>query len=374
MTTAYPSRVSFTTTQESLHGILDQFESDELKVPPHQRTYVWKRKQEILLVESVLEGTPMPPVLIRIDGRGTQATKSIEDGRQRLTCLSRYRKDEFEVFEKKFSQLSEFDKLLFNSYPMPVMTYKGATQEQTIKIFDKFQNGTPLSLGERYASLVEISPIIRLTKELLLTEEKGFHERAVNIWGKHSGFGKRGIDLVNAVALIAGLTFSDESSSCFSKKLDEMQPYLSKPISSLLETRVRFHLNLLMSIYEDVQKKVPLETSSEINFQWNLGNITGYIAWSLAAFPKDPERLKAGWVQYLCEVRTARANYKGCNGTAKIRAALFDKLHRDISQARFWEHKRWRAGYLRVFNPEQAKNELDEVSETGSTNSDESDE
>lgn len=360
-------------TQEPLISILDSLESGELEIPPHQREYVWKRSQEPRLVKTVQQGTPMPPVILRSEGRGSDIKKSLEDGRQRLTCLTRFRKDQFAVDGKKYSELSPIEQFQFNNYPMPVLTYKNATLSQAIDIFDNFQNGTPLSSGERYHSLLQISPIIKLAYELLLTPGTGFHDRAAEVWGKHDGIGKRGIDLVSAVALVAHLAFSGGENCYLSKKYSEMIPVIRNPLTRSTEERVRGFLETILSIYEEAQARVPLEYDGEFKFQWDLGHFTGYIAYSLVKFPTETDRLKTGWVNYLCEVRTKRSNFRSARGAGKLKAALVEKLHRDISQARNWTSTRWWYGYLRVFDPEEAKRVIDDVSATSTESSDEED-
>jgi len=372
---SYPSRISFTVSQEPLRSLIDSYENEELIIPEHQREDVWKLQQKQRLVKTVLLGTPMPPALLGLEGRGVNISKTLQDGRQRLTSLSQYRKDLFEVDAKKFSQLTDIEKFQFNNYPMPVLQFKNATLEQIIDIFDNFQNGTPLSAGERYHSLETLSPIVKLAKKLLLTPGDGFHDRAEAVWGTHNGIGKRGNDLVMAMALIGGLAFSEGTNCLISKKYAEMADIIKKPVSAAVEARVRSNMDTILSIYEEVQRRVPFEKKSELNFQWNLGNFTGYIAYSLNRFPDETARLRAGWIEYLCEVRNRRhaAVYRNLRGTGKLKQALTEKLHRDITGARSWNAYRWYCGYLRVFDPAEAERYIDSH-ETATDSSEETDE
>ena len=76
-----------------------------------QREDVWKPKQKIELIESVLMGLPLPIFYFNQDKKGVLI---VVDGRQRLTALFSYMSDEFKLsnlkilpkkFEKKIEAL-----------------------------------------------------------------------------------------------------------------------------------------------------------------------------------------------------------------------------------------------------------------------------
>ena len=81
-----------------------------------QRNYVWTRKQQIELIESVLIGLPLPLFYF---SRNSEGTIIVVDGRQRLTFFYMFMNDEFQLkmlkylpksYEnKKFSELSALD-------------------------------------------------------------------------------------------------------------------------------------------------------------------------------------------------------------------------------------------------------------------------
>jgi hypothetical protein len=367
---SYPSRARYTVVVEPLEDVLERLKNKRIVIPPHQRNFCWSLKKQERLIETVLNGIPMPLIIFRQHGKDLdpESVTSLEDGMQRLTTCQHYANNEFAVNNRKFNELTEKEQLRFNMYQVPVLTYRGLTDEQAIDTFDKFQNGVPLSVGERYHSLMELSPVIKLAKELLLTPGSGFHDRAIPIWGKHEGIGKRGGDLTMAVALVTGLAFSDEKNCYFSKKYDEMSDAIKRPLSKQTEDTVKRNINTILEIYEELQRRKSFTKKAEINFQWNLGNTTGYIAYSLTCMPGYSELLKVGWIKYLSEVREKYDDYSG-TAVQRLHQCLELKLHKDVSGARSWNKYRWNMGYLRVFNPAQAE-KVANSAETSSTYSD----
>jgi hypothetical protein len=345
-----PSRISFTVCQKPLESLLQELEDKRIEIPLHQREYCWKEKRQQRFIETLIEGTPCPNIVLREHARDTKSGKTtLEDGQQRLTTARRFMDDSFVNKDgRKFSELSLLEQIQFKTYPMPVLTYNyKATDAQAVDIFDNFQNGVPLTVGERYYSLKELSPIVRLTEEMLMKSGEGYHDRLIPIWGARSGKDHRRTALTNAVALVAGLCFGSEY---ISKKWDDMSAIVKSEISLAQKRKVYSYMEMIIRIYEDVQKEQPISTKSDINYQWDLGHITGYMAYSFIKKPEMAEHLMAGWTAYLIDVRKNKAVYDG-----KISKALEAKLHMDIDGARSWKDRRWELGYLRVFDPEAAK-------------------
>jgi hypothetical protein len=324
----------------------------QLTVPEHQRAYCWNKKKEQRLINTVLMGLPMPAVIIREHGRA-ESDKTLEDGNQRLTCLRKFRSDQiaFKVDEdtyKKYSELTDREKFFFDEYRIPVISYSNATDAQATTCFDNFQNGTALSVGERLHSLAGLSKIVTFAKDLLLTKNK-YHDRGIPIWGSHLGIGHRGKDLTNAVALVVGLAFSSVNDVIVTQKYDEVREHIDNEMSPALKAKVLMNLERIFEIYETVEKNSPLLNYNEANFQWNHGNFTGYIVYSLISHPDDTEFVKARWIDYMTELRKKRSKLSGLRGASAMKTVLADTLHSVKTGARSWNNDRWRAGCSLVF-------------------------
>ena len=370
-------RVSFST--KTLYSIIQQRQEDEIIIPEHQREYCWNESRKDKFIQSVLRGFPCPAILLgehRID------KPSLEDGNQRITTAMKYRNDEFASNGKLFSQLSVREQDWFDTYPISVVSYSNATQEDRIQIFDWHQNGAPLSTGERYHAHAS-TPMITFVKNTLFTPG-GLHDRAVPIWGARNGTDKRRKWLQDAVALITGLA---HGAVHMTKVYDRMiaNNFLTKAFDADGVTR---DLQRILEIFEaaDAVHRVQGWTARH----WDAGNFVGYIAYSLshkarvtyeetqASLPvaervaydekhrpnslaQDPDewnRLKTGWVNYMCKIRR--------DISRPFKSLLERDLHRDLNNGRNWSLSRWRSGYMRVFEPDAVHtvhDDLDDSSE-----------
>ena len=355
-------RVSFST--RSLYAIIQQREGDDILIPDHQREYCWTESRKDKFVQSILRGFPCPAILL---GEHRTEKPTLEDGNQRITTAIKYRKDEFASNGKLFSQLSVREQDWFDNYPISIVSYANATQEDRIQIFDWHQNGAPLTTGERYHAH-SATPLVKYVKDTLFTPGMGLHDRAVAIWGARSGTDKRRRWLQDAVGLVVGLA---HGALHMTKKYEHVSQFLTKQFDAEGVTR---DLQRILEIFErtDAVQRVQGWTARN----WDAGNFVGYIAYSLShkarvaheqaqlALPaadrvvfddvearvyspntlaQDPaewDRLRTGWVGYMCKVRR--------DISRSFKEVLRKEIHKDLNNGRNWGLGRWRNGYMRV--------------------------
>ena len=71
-----------------------KWERGLIEMPEFQRKYVWKPAQQSLFIESILLNFPLPPLYINKNKKGKYI---VVDGRQRITTLRRFLKNEFQL-------------------------------------------------------------------------------------------------------------------------------------------------------------------------------------------------------------------------------------------------------------------------------------
>jgi len=287
----------------------------------------------------------------------------------------KYRRDEFASNGKLFSQLSLRDQDYFDNYPISVVSYSNATQEDRIQIFDWHQNGAPLSTGERYHAHAS-TPLVAFVKDILFTSGTGLHDRAVPIWGARNGTDKKRKWLHDAVTLVAGLA---HGAFHMTKAYERMiaNSFLTKDFDRQGVIR---DLQRILEVFESADAVHRVQGWSARN--WDAGNFVGYIAYSLShrarvdyeerqrAVPQaergayddghhkpnsltEPEweRLKAGWVAYMVKVRR--------DVSLPFKRVLERDLHRSLNNGRNWSLSRWRSGYMNVFEPDSIQDVSD---------------
>jgi hypothetical protein len=359
-----------------IRDLVEDFDSQRFLIPPHQREYRWTLNQQKKLIISVLKGYPIPLIVMSKEN----GIQSIEDGRQRMTTLSRYKNDMFGItwpihsgLVRKYSQLTEEERAEFNRTNVQLSTFSGATPEQRVEIFDFLQNGSPLTAGERYHAQYA-SPLVSYTLALLLKPGERFYDRATVVWGERSDYkDKKYTGLLNAIALVLGLLYGPAYAN---KTYDADKGFITNEITDQMKADVEEDLDRILDTFEQVDLRVPAtKPNSWLKPQWDYGNMTGYFVYSLSILdrnkyeldggtvggthfedeaykpnslkdkPEEWSRIQSVWIDYLCSVRTIVNE----SPKTKLISVLERKIHKGGPKSRNWNNTRWSNGYNRVF-------------------------
>lgn len=328
------SQVKYNISTRSLDDLLKSKAENRLTIPLHQRnSKVWNEKTRKNLINTIKNGYPIPSINIHEEASGIG---SIEDGLQRLTTLEMFKNNEFADSDGKYYiDWSEIDKYRYNSYQIPVLTFRNALLRERIEIFDRFQNGCPLRAGERINSLRHTA-LIKYSIDMLRTPGKGLHDRAAKVWGpiKTGDKDKRYNDLLATVALVNGLAhgFRDNSGG-ITKNYDSLRNNINTPVNAKDTSAC---LEQLLTIYENADKIRHVEGKEMLSIQRNPGNFTGYIVYSLKECPHDWKSLSEKWTDFIVKYRDDNT-------------ILNSVLHKDLPNSRNWTVSRWKKGCQNMF-------------------------
>ena len=327
------SNVHFNTTSRTIEDMVNALNNNHLVIPIHQRNgNVWNDTTRKNFIDTIMNGYPIPSLLIHKDG----SINSLEDGLQRITTLKRFKNDEFsDNHGKKYSDWGVGQQQHFKNYPLPLVKFRNATLEQRIEIFDRFQNGSPLRVGERLHSL-SYTPLIQFTIDTLRTPGVGLTDLFTSIWGpiKSGSNDKRFNDLAAYVAVVNGAAHGfDDASGGITKKYESLRTNLTKQINRNETLAV---LNELASIYQEADTIRHVAGRANLTVQRNTGNFNGCIIYSLKKCRNDWPIIRAGWVKFIVEYRNNNA-------------LLDTKLHSGLSKARSWNIRRWKNACHNIF-------------------------
>ena len=147
------------TTAYNISWFKKTSDAGELEMsPPFQRNPVWTDKQKSFLIDSVLNGYPIPEIYIQEKISSDVRTKYIVvDGQQRIRSVLGFLAGEFEISEGEstkwgmcsFDDLSEEDKINFYSYKFVVRTLPDITDDEIRSIFQRInKNNVALNAQE----------------------------------------------------------------------------------------------------------------------------------------------------------------------------------------------------------------------------------
>jgi len=188
--------------------------------PEYQRGSQWKRRQQQLLIDSILRGYPLPRFYFEkkssIDPLGTETTTlDVIDGLQRIIAMTQFRSDEWPLLARDklplpdsvrrlpcpwagstFSGMPQELRDRFLSLELPIVLIHGAeTPDEVRDLFIRLQAGTPLTTQQvRDAWPGSVSPYVQLLAGKL--NRQGRFQRLFSAIDRR-GAGSRDEDLVD---------------------------------------------------------------------------------------------------------------------------------------------------------------------------------
>jgi hypothetical protein len=307
---------------------LDSVINDErIRIPEHQRPEIWSKSRQQKLIKTVMQGRPMPSLIIRETIDNGERSRWLEDGQQRYISMKNFYNNKFPYNNTLYKDFSESERVKFLTYKIPVLTYENATIEETIEMFDNFQNGVPLSPGQRFHARLD-TPLVKYARERLLTPGMHFYTRATAVWGAHESRNdtKTKRNLMNAMAIVGGVAHGADH---ITTSYDVLGPILTQPFNI---ERADSLLDKVLKVYEETASYQPF-TPDEKKSHWPVGQLTGYVLASLISNPTDETVEK--WVSYIMGVRGRENRYY--------------ELHANMPASRSWNAARWNLGYDNIF-------------------------
>lgn len=155
-------------TIEDLHRLIAEKKVD--LQPPYQRNFIWGKKDQQQLIDSIIKGYPLPTFFLYRKDNGMY---EMVDGQQRAETICRFIKGVTTDSEKRFYKDIQTD--LFNSYRLNITEIYNidADKGEDIAAFYTLVNkqGWHLSDSEINKAQYADTPIMNTIEQLLNTEE-----------------------------------------------------------------------------------------------------------------------------------------------------------------------------------------------------------
>ncbi len=151
---------------------------DLLIAPDFQRRNVWKQKQRVELVESIIMGIPLPVIYLFESADGK---KQVVDGRQRITAIIDFLNNEFplkvlqilpQYNNKRFSELAPKFQGIFEDYQIFCYVIQPPTPERVkYDIFDRVNRGGTMLNSQEMRSALYQGEATKLIDEICQSDE-----------------------------------------------------------------------------------------------------------------------------------------------------------------------------------------------------------
>lgn len=150
---------NFDTRAYSISDFIEWYDNGLLELSPDfQRRAVWSEKAKSYLIDTIVQGKPIPKIIITQKLQGKRNIRIVVDGQQRLRAILEYYSDSFKISKAHNEHLS---KCVFSTLP-----HKVADD------FIKYELGVDLLFDTTYENLLEIFARINSYTVTLNKQEK----------------------------------------------------------------------------------------------------------------------------------------------------------------------------------------------------------
>lgn len=118
--------------------------------PDFQRNEVWTQAAQIMLIDTILKGIPIPKIYIKSIVKDEKTYRIVVDGQQRLTAILKFVRDEFplkkpyngEYLNMKYSQLPKEERDKFIRYKIDINEIFNPTDEEIRDLYSRVNKYT----------------------------------------------------------------------------------------------------------------------------------------------------------------------------------------------------------------------------------------
>jgi hypothetical protein len=337
------------TTEPIGELVIDYVDEGYIDIPDHQRPFIWNIKQQTCLVNTVVSNMPIPNLIFSETHENGKRKRWIEDGQQRFMSMKKFICGDCEnggVIKYDGKTFEELDIRLqekIKNYPIGITQYWDATQEERESLFDLYQNGVPLSAGQRYWHHKRTSPLVKFAIDTLLSSTSEYATITSKLWGTKdlSVDTKTKLGLNKAVSFVCGAAFGINH---ITKSFTTIGPMLNVQFD---EEIAKDRLNYTLKTISDMSHKCKFTASQRKKF-WDAGALAGYVLYAYMA------NIDINWIQFAQK----SSDYE----------KMMQNLHTHKLKSRAWDIPRWKQG---IANVQNVLNDVDVDTEGNYESSDE---
>lgn len=296
-------RIGLRETTWRIRDIVDNYRPDgsgDFSIPPSQRGWAWKstrgKNKQIRLIDSAMNNIPIPTCIVN---QVNYRKYDIYDGRHRFETFYDYANDGFEWNGKRYSQLSEEEKRIFNERLIPITIVNNITIEELCDMFIRLNSGSPLKDYDLFWANKN-KPLIQAVQRLILN-----NARLAACFGMTVDDLNHREDLSNWVSLLCGLATkkSTNISTSFIRVSDSREINLDTEVD---DETVNEGLNAVCRLYETANTRFPA-TGRELKTLKKIPKITAFFLEDWFTIGEDAHDK---WVDIIGRLRNAGTKVK----------------------------------------------------------------
>jgi hypothetical protein len=270
-----------------------------------QRADVWKHEHRLKLLDSILRGRYIPPIITHETVEGREIHRDILDGGNRISAIRR-------ILEGEVRLLTDEERRTVERYMITVVVLRNLTPTDIRIQFRLLNRVVRVSAGHLYHMSAEDSPLVVYAYSLMNEGDSPLRLRILELFGENAlkDNASRG-GLENVVALCAG---AQHGVTHLTRSFDINEDILSLPLNrDLIETR----LGLAFTAIERANALMPVGWVADgrvMKGEFNIGRYLAAILYDLLPHgtlgeigyepaPPNTDVVLTKWARIIAEAR-----------------------------------------------------------------------
>jgi hypothetical protein len=278
-------------------GDIDYKATNLVHIHRRQRPYVWNQEMQSILLDSIITGYYIPPIISSsvyehccCDNK-IREKREVLDGGNRITTFRR-------ILNGYIRELTDAERTTILSFPITFVVMRGMTNKEQCTMFRRLNKNIKVSDGQLYA-MSDDSLLVKEALALLNDENYPLRRLILEHFDPPGSDNNGRKNLENAVALVSGALngphYITKSYNIQEEKVESQEPIDRNIIIDILSTV--FHIFTLAN------QVLPLTDRRKLKSQWSVGKWLGAMLYDILTHPNEIEETQNRWAKYIIAVR-----------------------------------------------------------------------
>lgn len=297
----------------------DYNENKLVHIHRRNRPFVWNKDMQVRLLDSILKGYYIPPIICSSRIMGYTERREVMEGGNRITTFRR-------ILNEELRPLTSQERQRVEAHPITLVVMRGLTAYDQRIMFRRLNKNVKVSDGQLYSMSEDDSPLVREALAFLNDDQYPLRDKITEHF-----FDTRHADndgkshLENVIALLSGtihgVNFITKSYNVQEPKIESQEPINRDLIIHVIGS--------ILEIFAMADQQHPLQDKRKRRGQWSVGKWLGAILYDCLTHQGETRRIQEKWASYIVAVRRDEEGAKQATelgGAKNLTASHYKKV------------------------------------------------
>jgi hypothetical protein len=261
------------------------------------RPYVWGTEMQTKLLDSILKGYYIPPIISCSQYENNNERRYVMEGGNRITTIRK-------IMNGEVRELTPAEYSKVTSFPITLVVMRNLTNRQQREMFRRLNKNIKVSDGQLYAMSEEDSPIVQEALRFLNDVAYPHRARITNVFFDtvdKDNDGRKNLE--NAMAIVSGAHNGIQYiTKSFARQEENVES--QTPIEPIDRELIYNKVNIILTIFERANEVIQPVDAKTKKAQFTVGTYIGVILYDILMYNgENMDEIITKWTNYIVMVR-----------------------------------------------------------------------